>query len=155
MTNTFKFIVSVGTCFLVAALGSIVTTPSISTWYAALEKPFFNPPNWIFGPVWSLLYLMMGISLYLVWSKKSTSTVRHAITIFGIQLLVNFLWSFVFFYLHQPLLAFITILVLWSAILYTITIFKPISKPASYLLVPYLLWVSFASILNVFIMLLN
>ncbi len=154
-SSWLKLVISLSFCFLVAFAGSVITTPSINSWYQALTKPSFNPPNWIFGPVWLLLYSLMGISLFLVWREKQTKKTRVAITFFGIQLLLNFLWSFLFFYLHLPTLALIEIFILWLAIFFTIKKFRPISKTASLLLIPYLLWVSFASILNLAIVLLN
>jgi translocator protein len=151
-----KFIVSIGICFAVAFLGSLFTFSSIPTWYAQLNKPFFNPPNWIFGPVWTILYFLMAISLYIVWSKNSKNKNKEdAIKIFIFQLILNLLWSLIFFGLHQPLWALITIYLLWASIYMTIKSFYKISKTSSYLLVPYILWVSFASILNLAIVLLN
>jgi len=154
--NITKIIVSVLICQGVGAVGSIFTSPAISTWYAILQKPSFNPPNWIFAPVWTILFLLMGISLYLIWSKGwADKRVKIALFIFGIQLVLNILWSFLFFGLQSPLYAFIGIIILWLAILLTIISFYRISKPAAYLLLPYILWVSFASILNFSIMILN
>jgi len=154
--NITKIIVSVLICQGVGAVGSIFTSPAISTWYAILQKPSFNPPNWIFAPVWTILFLLMGISLYLIWSKGwADKRVKIALFIFGIQLVLNILWSFLFFGLQSPLYAFIEIIILWLAILLTIISFYRISKPAAYLLLPYILWVSFASILNFSIMILN
>jgi translocator protein len=152
--NILKFAVSVGLCFLVAFLGSALTSPSIPTWYAQLNKPFFNPPNWIFGPVWSALYFLMGVSLYIVW-KKNLKNKEKGMKVFILQLILNLLWSLVFFGLHQPLLALITIIALWVAIFMTIKSFYKISKIAAYLLYPYISWVTFASILNFAIVLLN
>lgn len=154
--NYLKLLASLGLCFFVAFAGSYVTTPNIDTWYATLNKPFFNPPNWIFGPVWTLLYALMGISLYLVWNKnKYTKKDKLALLVFCIQLFLNFFWSFSFFGLEMPLLAFFVILAMWVAIFYTIVLFKKINKTAAYLLIPYLLWVSFATLLNLFIVILN
>jgi translocator protein len=150
-----KFISSIILCFSVAALGGIATYSSIPTWYAFLNKPIFSPPNWVFGPVWTILYFLMGISLYIVWDKKSKIKKNKAIRIFILQLTLNLLWSVVFFGLHQPLLAFIVIVALWISIFMTIKYFYKISKMSSYLLVPYILWVSFASILNFAIVALN
>ena len=151
-----KLIASVCLCYLVALLGSAVTLPSISTWYAGLNKPVFNPPNFIFGPVWTILYTLMGVALYLVWDKeKKNKNVSRAIEIFLLQLSLNFLWSLVFFGLHQPFAALLTIIALWIGIFYTIILFKKISKAAYLLIVPYLAWVSFALILNLFIVILN
>ncbi len=154
--NMLKFFSSVGICLLVAFVGSAITVPSIGVWYAGLEKPFFTPPSFVFGPVWTLLYLVMGIALYMVWMKGlQKKGVKSAIRVFFIQLLLNFLWSLVFFGLHLPLMAFIVILALWLAIFWTIRSFYKISKHAAYLLIPYLAWVTFASFLNLGIVLLN
>lgn len=154
--NILKLALSIGVCFLVAFIGSVFTLSSISTWYAVLNKPFFSPPNWIFGPVWTILYFMMGVSLHIVWSKNLKGKKKdEAIKIFIFQLIINLLWSLVFFGFHQPLLAFITIIVLWFSIFKTIKSFYEISKVSAYLLIPYILWVSFASILNLAIVALN
>lgn len=154
--NYTKLIASIALCFFVAFAGSIVTMPAIESWYSTLNKPFFNPPNWVFGPVWSVLYLMMGVSLYLIWKRGVTGKKeKRAIFVFFIQLFLNFLWSFVFFGLEQPVGAFFVILLLWLAIFYTIQLFRKLDKTAAYLLIPYLLWVSFASILNLYIAALN
>lgn len=154
--NLLKLIVSVGICFFVAFLGSTVTTTAISTWYTSLNKPFFNPPNWIFGPVWTILYLLMGIALYLVWNKGLKSKkAKQAVKIFIIQLALNLFWSIVFFGFHSPLLAFMVIIALWISIFAAIKYFYKISELSAYLLVPYIVWVSFAAFLNLFIVLLN
>jgi len=151
-----KFVGSVGVCFLVAFLGSTATLPSIPTWYERLNKPIFSPPNWIFGPVWTILYFLMGLALYIVWDKNLKNRGKErAMDTFILQLVLNLLWSLVFFGLHSPLLALITIFLLWISIFMTIKYFYKISKVASYLLIPYLLWVSFASILNLAIVILN
>ena len=142
--------------FAAAALGSFATTPSIPTWYAALNKPFFNPPNWIFGPVWTLLYLMMAVAAYLIWQKGlNDPAVRTALIVFLIQLALNSLWSVVFFGWHALWLAYIVIILLWLAIIGTIVLFFPLVPLAAWLLVPYILWVSFASFLNLAVALLN
>lgn len=151
-----SLILSVSICFFAAALGSFATSPSIPTWYAGLIKPPFNPPNWIFGPVWSILYLMMSVSFYLVKVTKAKKTNRIEATQFFIsQLIFNTIWSIVFFGLHLPVIAFGVIVALWILILFTILRFYSIHKSAAYLLVPYILWVSFASVLNLTIALLN
>lgn len=147
--NYFKLSASIILCLLAGFIGSFFTASSISSWYSTLAKPFFNPPNYLFGPVWTLLYILMGISLYIIWTKKSNpKQKKFAIYLFAIQLILNTLWSILFFGLQNPLLAFIEIIFLWAAILLTIINFKKISKPAAYLLIPYILWVSFAAILN-------
>lgn len=135
-------------------LGSIFTVSSIPTWYATLAKPSFSPPNFVFGPVWTTLYALMGISFYLVWVSKAKSK-QHAVRLFFIQLCLNAIWSIIFFGLKNPGLAFLEIIALWVAIFLTIKAFRKISKNASDLLYPYIAWVSFASILNLSIWILN
>lgn len=144
-----RLIFSIGVCLGAGIIGSVFTFSSIPTWYAALNKPSFSPPNWVFGPVWTILYLLMGISLYLVWQKKKVPAV------FWVQLVLNALWSVIFFGLKNPVLAMLDIAVLWVAIYLTIKSFYPISKIAAYLLLPYLLWVTLASVLNLSIVILN
>jgi len=150
-----KFIISILICQLVGVIGAFFTTPAISSWYKSLNKPTFNPPNWLFGPVWTLLYFLMGVSLYLVWNKKKSGQRKTALKFFTLQLILNSLWSIIFFGMRLPLLAFLEIIVLWFFILLTIKKFLPISKKSAYLLIPYLLWVTFASILNFYIVKLN
>lgn len=144
-----KLAVSIVICQLAGIIGSFFTTPSIPTWYAALKKPPFTPPNWLFAPVWTTLFLLMGISLFLVWRKSgSVPRVRTALVIFAAQLALNVLWSILFFGLRSPLAGFVEILVLWIAILLTVLSFYKISPLAGVLLIPYILWVSFAAFLN-------
>lgn len=151
-----KLIIALILCYFVAFAGSTVTTPAIDTWYASLNKPFFNPPNWVFGPVWTVLYGLMGVAMYLVWNKGlKGKKERFAMKVFFAQLFANFMWSFVFFGLESPVGGLVVILLLWAGIFYTIRLFKKIDKTAAYLLVPYLLWVSFATLLNLFIVILN
>lgn len=147
--NLIKLFLAIVICESAGLIGSLFTFSAIPTWYATLNKPFFSPPNFVFGPVWTTLYFLMGVSLYLVWMKKKS------LTIFWIQLFFNVTWSLVFFGLKNPLLALINIIFLWTAIFLTIKHFFRISKLAAYLLVPYLLWVSFASLLNLAIVILN
>ena len=129
---------------------------AVKRWYALANKPSFNPPNWIFAPVWTLLYLLMGIALYLVWKSEAAQGLKQmAIGLFAIQLVLNFFWSIIFFYAHQPGWAFVEIIVLWTMILLTILWFGKISPTAAWLLVPYISWVSFASVLNFSIWKLN
>jgi benzodiazapine receptor len=155
--NLLKLIFSILICQAAGIIGSFFTTSSISSWYSTINKPSFNPPNWIFGPVWISLYIMMGISLYLVWQKSGLQgiSIKKAIIFFGIQLALNSLWSIIFFGAHSPMAAFFEIIVLWVFILLTLLEFQKISSPAGWLLVPYLLWVTFASILNFSIWRLN
>lgn len=154
--NFKKLIISILICQAAGFIGSFFTVPSIESWYATINKPSFNPPNWIFAPVWTTLFLLMGIALYRVWNKGiDTKYVKIAITIFGIQLLLNSLWSILFFGMESPLLGLIEIVFLWLAILFSIIYFSKVDKIAAYLLVPYIAWVSFAAILNAAIYMLN
>lgn len=149
-----KLIFSIIACQMAGFIGSLFTAPAIPGWYVALQKPFFSPPNWLFAPVWIILYLLMSISLYLVWNSESKNK-KSAIFVFSIQLILNSTWSIVFFGLKSPLAAFLVIIVLWLLILKTIIEFGKISKISQYLLIPYIAWVSFASILNLAIVILN
>ncbi|MBW2976054.1 tryptophan-rich sensory protein [Candidatus Woesearchaeota archaeon] len=153
--NYWKLLVSVLLCQLAGIIGSVFTASSVSTWYLELNKPGFNPPNRVFFPVWITLYFLMGISLYLFWSKAKKRQLKTGLVIFGIQLFLNMLWSLLFFGLKSPLLGLIEIIVLWAAIAMTIAYFYRTSKSASYLLVPYILWVSFAAVLNFYLFYLN
>jgi tryptophan-rich sensory protein len=154
--NISKLLASILLCQLAGVIGSVFTASSLENWYILLEKPSFNPPSWVFFPVWTTLYTLMGISLYLVWEKGlQKPEVKKGILIFGIQLGLNSLWSFLFFGLKSPYYAFIEIILLWFAILLTILQFRKISKTASYLLLPYIVWVSFAAVLNYYIWILN
>ena len=155
MNTYIKIILSVWLPVLIWVVSSYFTFTAIDSWYMALNKPSFNPPNWIFWPVWTTLYILIGISFYLVWSQNFWSHKnRLKITYFS-QLFLNFTWSFTFFYLENPFLWFINIIALWLIIIYTIILFYRVDKIAGYLLIPYLLWVSFASLLNLYIMILN
>ena len=156
LNNFFKLVIAIVVSELAGIVGSVFTVSSIPTWYAALQKPSFSPPNWIFGPVWTTLYLLMGVAVFLVWRHGlERKEVKTALAIFGGQLVLNTLWSIIFFGLHNPFLAFVEIIALWLAILWTILAFYKISRPAAYLLLPYILWVSFAAVLNFSIMILN
>ena len=155
-TNWTRLAFSLGICLGAGGLGSVATRQSLMTWYPKLIKPFFSPPDWIFAPVWTTLYLMMGYSAYLVWQKKeSAAGVTRALSWFGIQLFINISWSFVFFKFQSLVGGVLVIMALWSSILLTIVKFTKISKKASSLLMPYLLWVSFAAVLNVALWRLN
>ncbi|MFB9845174.1 TspO/MBR family protein [Mucilaginibacter ginsenosidivorans] len=135
---------------------SFFTRPEISGWFVTLKKPSFNPPNWVFAPVWTTLYILIGISAYLVWKRRDDSGIfKVTAAVYVIQLILNFSWSLVFFRMHELLGALIVIKLLWLMILATIIYFGKFSKVASWLLVPYLLWVSFATVLNFSIYLLN
>jgi tryptophan-rich sensory protein len=155
MPRILKLIISIALPLVVGGLAGYATSSNIEGWYANLNKPSFNPPSYVFGPVWTLLYILMGISLYIVWSKGIVEQRLKALLIFAGQLCLNFAWSFIFFYFHQPGWALLEIIVLWIFILLMIRAFKPIDKLAAYLQIPYLLWVSFATILNGAIFYLN
>ena len=142
-------------CQLAGIIGAFFTTPAIPGWYAGLNKPVFNPPAWIFGPVWTMLYLMMGIALYLVWISKKGKKRSCTLKAFGIQLVLNGLWSVIFFGWQLPWLAFGEIIILWLMIGMTIKKQLLVNKTAAYLMLPYLAWVSFASVLNLAIAWLN
>lgn len=151
--NLPKLVFAILICQGAGFLGSIFTAPAISTWYVTLQKPELSPPNWVFAPVWTALFLMMGIALYLVLSAKVQS--KKAVQLFGFQLGLNVAWSIIFFGLKNPGLALLEIVILWIAIFLTIKSFYQINKTAGYLLVPYLLWVSLALYLNYQIWILN
>ncbi|MFH2021964.1 MAG: TspO/MBR family protein [Patescibacteria group bacterium] len=154
--NLVKLIISIIICQLAGGIGALFTTSAIPTWYKTLNKPVFSPPNWLFGPVWTLLYALMGISAYLIYQEGiGKKEVRAALVIFGGQLVLNALWSILFFGLKNPLLAFGEIILLWLFIILTIIKFYALNRTAAYLLLPYLFWVSFASILNFSIWYLN
>lgn len=143
-------------CEIVGSLGSVVTTPGPGSWYSSLIKPFFAPPAWVFGPVWVTLFALMGIALFLVWELGTGKPeVRFALGIFGVQFVFNVAWSFLFFGLRSPLLGLINIIILWWLILATIVVFYRVRKGAAYLLIPYIAWVSIATVLNASIYLLN
>jgi len=151
-----KLIVCLALTFSAAFIGSIFTRDAVNNWYATLNKPSFTPPDWLFGPVWTILYILMAISAFIVWQKGlANPAVRIALTIYLIQLILNGFWSVIFFSLKLPWLAFIEIILLWSAIVVTILAFTRVSIIATLLLVPYILWVSFAAVLNFSIWLLN
>lgn len=142
--------------FIAGAIGTVATLSQIPTWYATLAKPVWAPPNWLFGPVWTTLYVLIGIALFLVWREGTDRRdVRAALGIFAVQLVLNILWSVVFFSYHSLLGGFIVIFILWIAILANIIAFYIISKPAGLILIPYIVWVSIASYLNYTVYILN
>ena len=148
-----KTIISISACVLIGLLSSFATKSSVNTWFLSLEKPFFNPPSWVFAPVWIVLYVVMGYSFAIIWSNKSQSRkskeiIKKAMIVFGAQLALNALWSILFFKLCNPFLALVEILLLWLIIFETIKAFNKIDSFASKLLLPYLVWVSFAAVLN-------
>ena len=156
ITGIVQLAASVVVCQLAGFIGSIFTMESIPTWYASLNKPFFNPPNWLFAPVWTALYTLMGVSLFLVWHKGLCDRrVRLAVSVFIVQLILNALWSIVFFGIKSLIGGLVTIGILWIAILVTTMAFLKISRIAAVLLIPYILWTGFAAVLNFAIYMLN
>lgn len=157
MNKITKILIVVVTCLAIGYFSGIVTRSSIETWYPTLIKPSFNPPNWVFAPVWSMLYIMMGVAAALVWDRMESDkeAVKRALLIFAIQLALNALWSYLFFGLHNPMLAGIEIVLFWLLIYETYIHFSKINKIAGYLILPYLAWVSFATVLNASIWWLN
>lgn len=156
MTKGLKLFVAVLICEGAGIIGSLFTAPAVPGWYAGLTKPAFNPPSWIFAPVWTTLYALMGLAAWLVYDKGvRRADVKRALFVFVAQLILNVLWSIMFFGAHQILGAFVIIVALWILILGTILRFHKISKAAAFLLVPYLLWVGFATVLNASLYVLN
>lgn len=144
-----KLILTIAISHLAGVIGTIFTMPAIPSWYASLQKPFFSPPSWIFAPVWLALYTLMGISAYLIWiNGLDRKEVKTALAIFGAQLVLNTLWSIVFFGMHSIFAGLLTIILLWILIALTIFEFYKISKTSAWLLIPYIFWVSFAAVLN-------
>jgi tryptophan-rich sensory protein len=151
-----KMVISVVGCLLAGMIGSVFTYPQIAGWYDTLNKPFFTPPNWLFGPAWTTLYILMGISLYVVWSKTARPGEKDgAMQVFMVQLALNVLWSIIFFGFMSPVFAFVEILALWASIAATMILFRRISRKAAWLLVPYICWVTFAAALNMAVWLIN
>jgi len=153
MTHTIRTTIQVAVAIVIAnaagLIGAIATSSAVTQWYPTITRPSFAPPNWIFGPVWTLLFIMMGIASYLVWRKGTyNKNVSVALKLYGLQLVLNVAWSVIFFGLRNPGWAFVEIIALWLSIAATIVYFGRVSKTAAYLLVPYIAWVSFAAILN-------
>lgn len=157
LSRPFKILAMIVTCVVLGAVAGLFTQQGVETWYKTIEKPSFNPPNWIFAPVWTTLYVMMGIAAGLVWHDmdRQKETVKKGLTFFAIQLVLNILWSFLFFSLHNPLIALIEIILLWLMIYETFVQFNKVNKIAGYIFVVYLLWVTFATALNAAIYWLN
>ena len=151
-----KLVVSIIIVFVAGAIGTVYTLPEITGWYANLPKPSWTPPNWAFGPIWSTLYVLMGIALFLVWREGlERKEVKIAIIVFAFQLAINVIWSLVFFGGHNLFGGLVLVLILWIAILINIIVFYRISKAAGLILIPYLIWVSIASYLNYSVFILN
>ncbi len=148
MNKFVKLILCILIPLAIGAISGIATSSGLNDWYMALNKPVFNPPGYLFGPVWTVLYIFMGVSLYLIWKSPVNEQRTRAIALFAIQLFLNFWWSFLFFKFQLLGIAFIEIILIWMSIVAMIYAFYQIHKPAAYLQIPYLLWVSFASVLN-------
>ncbi len=156
LSSFWRYAIAIVATVAIGSLSGLATANSIDTWYATLEKPFFNPPNWIFGPVWTLLYILMGYAAGRVWSSTTHDGLkRSALTAYVVQLLLNAAWSILFFTLQAPLVALVEMLLLWATILWCMRWFKQVDAAAWKLLVPYLMWVSFAAVLNAAIVVLN
>jgi tryptophan-rich sensory protein len=156
LRDGLKLFISLAVCIGAGLIGSLFTRGSIPAWYSLLQKPPFAPPSWLFAPIWFLLYILMGISAFLIWRRGFRQfQVRESIIIFTVQLFLNAFWSYAFFGLKSTLVGLLVIVPLWTAILLTILNFYKISKTASFLLIPYILWVSYATVLNFAFYLLN
>ncbi len=155
MKSALTLVAFVATCLAIGALGALVTAPAIASWYPTIAKPSFNPPNWIFGPVWTTLYVLMAIAAWLVWRRPAPPVTRTALLLFVLQLVLNSVWSLLFFGLHRIDLALIDIILLLASIIATTIAFYRHSLVAAWLLIPYLAWVSFATVLNFAIWRLN
>lgn len=153
-----KIVIAVVVCLVIGLSGSIATNTSLTTWFTTLNKPSWNPPNWLFAPVWTTLFILMGIAAGLIWHEgtdKGDTRAKPAMIWFGMQLILNLLWSFSFFGAQSLILGLVNILILWVAILITILKFRAIKPIAAWLMVPYILWVSFATVLNITFLYLN
>jgi len=147
-TTLTKLIISLVLPLAVGAISGLFTADAIPNWYASLNRPSFNPPNWLFGPVWTTLYILMGISLYMIWTLAPGKERNLALAAFAIQLVLNFGWSFFFFYFKTLGFALIEIVALWSSIVVMLVLFYKLKPMAAYINIPYLVWVSFATVLN-------
>ena len=148
ISHIIKLIISILLPLSVGAVAGMFTSQAVPTWYASLNRPSFSPPNWVFGPVWTSLYILLGISFFLIWKEEASKGRDLAIKVFLVQMLLNFAWSFLFFYFNLIGAALIEIILLWTSIAAMIYLFYKIKPLAAYLNIPYLLWVSFATILN-------
>lgn len=144
----FKLLISILLPIGLGSIAGIFTSAAVPEWYATLNRPSFNPPNWIFGPVWTILYILLGISFFLIWKQPANKKRNRAILVYLLQLLLNFAWSFIFFYFNMIGFALVEIILLWISIVIMLVLFYRIKPLAAYLNIPYLLWVTFATILN-------
>jgi len=142
-------------CLGVGVLGAIATTPEIDGWYRTLQKPSWNPPDWIFGPVWSTLYVLMAVAAWLVWRRGGFKAAKLPLVLFGLQLVLNTAWSWIFFHFHQPGWAFVELIGLWVTVAAVTVAFFRVNKTAGFLLIPYLAWITFAGVLNLTIWRMN
>lgn len=154
-TQILKLLVSIALPLILGAIAGMFTAQSVPDWYAALNRPSFAPPNWIFGPVWTGLYILMGISFFLVWKQGAGKARNRALMVFLLQLLLNFAWSFIFFYFHWIGLALVEIILLWVSIVLMLVLFYRVMPVAAWINIPYLLWVTFATALNASYYMLN
>jgi translocator protein len=143
-----KLVISILIPLALGAIAGRFTAQAVPEWFASLNRPSFSPPNWIFGPVWTVLYILLGISLFLIWKQIPSKERANALWIFSVQMFLNFIWSFVFFYFNQIGLALIVIIGLWLSITLMLVSFYKIKPLSAYLNIPYFLWVTFASALN-------
>jgi benzodiazapine receptor len=148
MSDWIALVISLAVAFGAAAIGGIATSKAITVWYKDLKKPSFTPPDWAFGPVWTILYLLMAVAAWLVWEQNGTGSVTIPLALYAVQLALNVLWSFIFFAKKKLRAGFIDIIVLWVTILATLLLFWSVSSLAGILMIPYLAWVSVASALN-------
>lgn len=156
LSNPLKAAIFIIGCEAAGMIGTIFTMPAIPTWYSTITKPALNPPSWIFGPVWTTLYALMGIAAFLIWKKGiEKKEVKSALYVFGLQLILNMAWTPVFFGLRNPGAAYIIIVAMWFSIIWTMIKFYKLNRVATYLLIPYIIWVSFAAYLNLSIWMLN
>jgi benzodiazapine receptor len=155
MNKWIKLIICILICQLAGIIGSLFTISSITSWYANLNRPFFTPPDWLFGPVWITLYALMGISLYLVWNEKSKGKIKIPLAMFSIQLVLNALWSIMFFGFQLIFYGLVEIIIMWIFIALTMLSFYRVSRKAALTLVPYIAWVTIATLLNYFVWVLN
>ena len=149
LSSPLKLVIAILACEVIGFTSGLIGSAGMNVWFDNLQKPSWNPPNYLFGPVWTFLYVLMGIAFWLIWKNETPeSNKRNAYTVFAMQLFLNFCWSIIFFRFQSPFFALIEILLLLAMILLTAYHFAKISKTAAYLLIPYALWVSFASVLN-------
>lgn len=153
--DSVKLIISVGICLVAGLIGSLFTSSAIPVWYNLLNKPFFSPPDWLFAPAWTLLYILMGVALFFIWRAPKVKKTNEGLMLFGAQLLFNVIWSIAFFGFRSIIGGLLSIFILLILIVMTTVQFYHIDKRAAYLMLPYLLWVCFATLLNISIYLLN